>query len=558
MRPVLSRAQIRAFDEYWIKRGVPGIVLMENAGRGAAHLIGLKARPRASGDAPRSTSSVVGSCIRCADERSLASVDFLILAGPGNNGGDGYVVARHLASRGASVRVVSLLGAEQLRGDARTAHQAMRALGLFDEPLPEESAFPELFRGVRIVVDALLGTGADRQIEGKLSALIEALNASGASVIALDVPSGLDADTGAALGPVVQAMHTVTFAHLKRGLLTTSGHRFASNITVSHIGVPSELPSGVVPAAFLLEEADVRSRLTQRSPVTHKGSAGRVVLVAGSPGTVGAARISARASLRAGAGLVTICTDPVTAHQLQEEVVEVMTHGMSLTAEGERSAQGWLLPSAGTGEPERALFAQAGALVVGPGLGRGGRAEQALSLAWQAGRPLVVDADGLRALGALTREGLKFARPDSGTSLALLTPHPGEAADLLETTILDVEADRFLAAQRIAERFFSTVILKGSRTIIASPGEIPVVSAFGTPALATAGSGDVLSGICGALLAQASSAKDVFELAQLGVALQGMAAESWSRAHGDRGLLASEIADLVPSVIQYLLAPSPS
>lgn len=529
MRPVLNREQIRAFDRVWIERGVPGIVLMENAGRGAAHLIGLKARPRPSGEKPRQGSSVVGSCVRCADERSLESVSFLILAGSGNNGGDAFVIARHLAARAASVRVFGLVPGTQLRGDAKVAWEAMEALGLSLEPLPPEDEWSRALSEADVIVDGLLGTGADRPIEGTLGVLIEAVNDSGTRVIALDVPSGLDAERGCVLGRAIRAEHTVTFAHLKQGLLTTHGQQHCGSITVSHIGVPSALPGSMEPAAWLLEESDVSSVLRARSRTAHKGSAGRVAVIAGSPGTVGAARLSSRACLRAGAGLVTVLTDPATVRQLEEDTVEVMT-------------------AAFDSDGAARLLQSTDVVVIGPGIGKGPSARSICDEVWKRGVPTVVDADALRLLAEDSSTFL-----DAESRLFVLTPHPGEAAALLGTGIDEVEADRFSAAQRLSLEFRSVIVLKGSRTIIAAPGEAPVVSAFGSPVLATAGSGDVLSGIVGALLVGAETSGDVFRRAQAAVCVHALCGEEWEAAHGDRGLLASELGDRVPEVIARLV-----
>jgi NAD(P)H-hydrate epimerase len=454
------------------------------------------------------------------------------MAGAGNNGGDAFVIARHLFGRGCEVEVYGLCGADRLSGDAKIAWGAMEAVGVRLRSLPEMSSLTQVLSGADLVVDGLLGTGADRDLEGTLRDLVEGINASGVRVIALDIPSGLDADSGAVLAAAIKAEHTVTFAHLKRGLLTTLGHEHSGNITVSHIGVPSELPSGSQPYAWLLEESDLRARLSARSRTAHKGSAGRVVLIAGSPGTLGAARLASGAALRAGAGLVTVMTDAETVGQLEGEVVEVMTHP-------------W-----GDDIGDVKLIDGCGSLVVGPGLGQGAAQKRALALALRSNKARIFDADALRYLAGPGREEGRAA----DLSLAVFTPHPGEAADLINSSIGAVESDRFGVAQKIADEYGCVVVLKGSRTVVAAPGRAPVVSAFGSPALATAGSGDVLSGVSGALLCGATTQDEVFERAQTAVALHGLAGEAWEETHGDRGLLASEVADGVPAVVQRLLA----
>ena len=531
MRPVLSAEQMKLFDRKWMDLGVPGIVLMENAGRGAAHLIGLKLRPRAAGEAARTGSAVVGSCVRCADERSLEGARVLILAGAGNNGGDGFVVARHLGARGVEVTVLVTVPEDQLKGDARAAFLAMRAMGIAARPLFDSDYSAEIER-TELIVDALLGTGADRDIEGALTQVILAVNASGKYVVALDVPSGLHASRGNILGVAVRAQHTVTFAHLKAGLFSSFGHEHAGNITVSHIGVPSALPTSLDPLAWLLEEADVRLRLPPRSVAGHKGQAGRVVVVAGSTGTVGAARLVSRAALRAGAGLVTVVSAPSAIVHLEGEVVEVMTHAWS---------------EVGPGDAEDQLFQRADALVVGPGLGRSPEAERAMERAVLAQKPCVVDADALRYFAETGRAFWQSTQPGRWS---VLTPHPAEAAGLLGVSTADIEKDRVSAARALAERYGATVLLKGSRPVLCGLGQPTVLSAFGSPALGTAGSGDVFCGILAAQLVGAPSAQVVFERLMVAVALQGQAAELWSKQHGDRGLLAHEIGDLVPQIMQ--------
>lgn len=525
MRPVLDRQQIRSFDARWIAAGVPGSLLMENAGRGAAHLIGLKLRPRS--EAPQPKRALRGSCIRCADERALLGSLVLILCGSGNNGGDGFVVARHLLARGAQVRILCIVSLGDLRGDAKIAAQALLALNHRIEPLSMTDELVALIDEADLVVDALLGTGADRAVQGELLRCIESLNRSSTPVIALDIPSGLDAETGAILGQCVKATHTVTFAHLKRGLLTTFGHEHCGTITVSHIGVPNSLGVEEAPSAWLVEEEDLPSLLRRRSPTTHKSSAGRVVIVAGSPGMTGAARLVGRASLRAGAGLVTLCGDAATVEKLDSEVMELMTHP-------------W-------GKDEDRVLLRADVVVVGPGLGRGELASNGIRRALNTSSPTVLDADALRWLAAAGAEDRALL---SSPERIVLTPHAGEAAALLDCEIAQVEADRFAAVQTLAKKFRCTVVLKGSRSLIAAPGEIPLICALGSPSLGTAGSGDVLSGILGALLVGARDAHEVFRCTTLAVGVHALAGQLWSEENGDRGLLASEIAELVPKILR--------
>ncbi len=533
MRPVLSREQMRAFDRSAIEAGVPSLVLMENAGRGAAHLIGLKLRPRREGEAPRSSSALVGACIRCADERSLWGAEVLILVGSGNNGGDGCVVARHLALRGSRVVVATLATREAFGGDARLALQAMEAVGVPLVTLPEAAALRELLSGSPLIVDALLGTGLGRPLTGENKKLVELVNDSSLPVIALDLPTGLDANTGEVHAACVKADHTVTFAHLKQGLLTTNGHLLAGRVTVSHIGVPATLDQEVEPSAWLLEESDLRSMISPRSGTEHKGTAGRVGLLAGGPGTLGAARLAARGALRAGAGLLTVVSDPETITLLESEVEEIMTR-----------------PLLGSTDEDEEFYARCDALVLGPGLGADVRRLSAIEGMLASQRPCILDADALRWLARL---GSAAWRTRVRGPVAL-TPHPAEAAALLGTSVAEVEKDRFSSARRLSEDFEAIVVLKGSRTLVVAPGETTLVCAFGTPALATGGTGDVLAGVLGALVAHAPDPAALRSRVAFGVSVHALAGEMWAGEHGDRGLLAHELADLVPQVVKRLVS----
>jgi len=536
MRPVLTSAEMRAVDAHFIAAGVPGIVLMENAGRGAAHLIGLRDRPRAAAAhgaptaAPRG--GVGGSCVRCADERALGGVRVAVVCGSGNNGGDGSVVGRHLLARGAAVELFLVADEGALAGDALLALRAFRAVGgtVVDARGVELEA--EL-RQFGIVVDAVLGTGANRAPAGDVERAILAMNASGRPIVALDVPSGLDATTGALPGVSAIAEHTVTFGFLKTGLLTTSGFAAAGRVTLSHLGVPAALPPSVEPSAYLLEEQDVRAALVPRDPTLHKMQAGRVVIVGGSVGMTGAPNLTGRAALRAGAGLGTVVLPLDATWGAAAELAALMTR-----------------PSATPFAPETlALLGQADALVVGPGLGRSSEAEVRVRASLELGRPTVLDADGLRVFSAA-------ASALAGHPALVLTPHAGEAAALLGTTAEAVEQDRFAAVRRLAAESGAVVLLKGPRTLIAEPGGRVLISAFGSPALATAGSGDVLAGIIAGLLASRRgpvSRSLALEASWLGAALHGLAGERWSETGGDAGLLATDLVDLLPEVRARLL-----
>jgi hydroxyethylthiazole kinase-like uncharacterized protein yjeF len=507
--PVLSREQMRAFDRHAIDVcRVPSLVLMENAGRGAAERVALS-----FADRPGS---------------------ILVVCGPGNNGGDGFVVARLLVARGSPVRVALLADSARLRGDARANHDAWVGLGGEVVAISEdalEQLGQELSRAT-VVVDALFGTGLDREVTGFFAAAIEHVNRSQAYLLSLDIPSGLDANTGCPLGVAVRAHETVTFAHLKLGLVTSVGAEHAGHVHVVDIGVPPRALE-VGTSAQVLEASDIASWHVPRPIAAHKGAAGRVAVIAGSPGKTGAALLVARGALRAGAGLVTIVALPETADALDLRVLEEMTARID-PAHVERSLDEHL--------------SSADAVVIGPGLGLHARARTVVNHVLSNHTGIIVaDAD------ALTLFGGRLAELAVAKGKLVLTPHPGEMARLLGISTADVERDRFGAVGRAVSESRSVVLLKGARTLIGAPDELPRVNPTGTPALATGGSGDVLAGILGAF---AVGLSDPLRAACTGAYVHGLSGERWSAAHrADRGLLAHEIADGVPAALAALTRP---
>jgi ADP-dependent NAD(P)H-hydrate dehydratase / NAD(P)H-hydrate epimerase len=513
MIPVLSREQMRELDRHAIEQAhVPSLVLMENAGRGAATVIS-----RELGDGPGRV---------------------VVLAGGGNNGGDGFVVARRLMADGREVEIFLIADAGKLKGDALENHDAWKGLGQPVHAVTDDASFAPLVGRLGelvasdAVVDALFGTGLDRNVEGRFASVIEAINESDARCFALDVPSGLDANTGAVLGIAVRAEATITFQNLKLGLVTNLGADHAGDVHVVDIGVPADLCQRVGMSALAIERADVRDLVTPRAVSTHKGSAGHVLAVAGSTGKTGAALLVARGALRGGAGVATICTFADAAGTLDHRVLEEMTARID--------------PARVEASLDEAL-ALADVVAIGPGLGLGAEARRVVDhvvLGW--GGPTVVDADALTHFADRIEALQKAAGP------RLLTPHPGELGRLLGCSAADVERDRFGSLARAVERSGCVVLLKGARTLIGAPGELPLVNVSGTPALATAGSGDVLTGLCAAF---ASSLALRFA-AMVAAHVHALSAERWSERTGaDRGLLAHEIADGVPEVLGALAAP---
>jgi len=509
MQRVLSRAQVRDVDHRASETcQVPSLLLMENAGRGAVEEI-----------------------VALFDGWLPAGLKAVVVCGAGNNGGDGYVVARRLVLLGADVEVVAFAEAERLRGDALANYGAFRGLGgrivaLSDA---EPRALAALLDGADLIVDALFGTGLDREVSGAARELIEAMNQAPARKVALDLPSGLDADTGQVHGVAVQAELTVTFAAHKLGLLTPSGLSQSASVVVKDIGVALESVGDVGESAWLLEASDVSQALPARSASAHKVSAGRVLVLAGSRGKTGAALLVARGALRAGAGLVTIASWPDLQPALSGGVLEAMTASL---------------------DPERLehsldpLLQTADVVAIGPGFGLDDAARRVVERVLLAHEgTIVADAD------ALTHFSGRLPALRQARGRLVLTPHPGELGRLLSTDAKAVESDRFASLARAVDESGATVLLKGPHTLIGAPGERLLIGPASTPALATGGAGDVLCGVISGL----ACAVEPFVAAWTGVFLHGLAAAAWSNETGaDRGLLASEVADRIPKALAEL------
>lgn len=572
MIPVLTRAQMREFDRYAIEAcHVPGIVLMENAGRGAADVLAalIEARRKEAGagafrrapladppgDGPTSEGATGGPTSRRAAADALAArarsfpvrhvkapgqpatypleARVVVVCGAGNNGGDGFVVARHLLARGAEVEVFLAGASEKVTGESRINHDAYIDLGGRFAELPPGAPLGPLeaaLANADFVVDALFGTGLDRPIRGHLAEVIGAINRGSGRCVALDIPSGLDADSGAPLGIAVQADETVTFGHLKIGLLTPAGARLAGHIHVVDLGVPDPpILAHVGYVAEVIRRENIGSDLTPRETNVHKHEAGDVLVIAGSPGKVGAAWLTGRAAMRTGAGLVTVCTWPDAATLLESRVVEVMTARID--------------PARIQASLDEAL-AKRRAVAIGPGLGLDENARAVVDhvvLGWDGLK--VVDADAITHFAG--RPGaLAAAR---GT--CILTPHPGELGRLLGRSARAIEQDRFGAVREAVVRTGAIVVLKGARTIIATPDSRMFICMAGNPALATAGAGDVLTGIIAALACSLPADR----AACAGVLVHALAGDLWrARTGSDRGLLASEIAESVPQILASL------
>jgi ADP-dependent NAD(P)H-hydrate dehydratase / NAD(P)H-hydrate epimerase len=429
-----------------------------------------------------------------------------IVCGAGNNAGDGLVMARLAAADGLAVRTLSLTASGRWRGDAGRAAADCEAAGVRIEAFSSAA-----LRDADVIVDAVLGIGIDRPVSGAFLAAIEAMNASQRPILALDVPSGLDADTGAPWGAAVYASVTLTFLGLKQGLYLGAAVDYVGALELADLGVSPALVPNLRPRLMRLTLADLEAVLPRRPRSAHKGSNGRLLLVGGGPGMAGAIRLAAEAALRVGAGLVYVATHPDNVPAVLAGRPEIICHGVTVARDLDE------------------LIAMADAAVLGPGLGQTPWARALHGRMVATELPLVVDADGLNLLAGAAASRGNWA----------LTPHPGEAARLLGSSVGAVQQDRIAAARALARRHSAMTVLKGANTLVAAPedADIPRVCDRGNPGMATGGMGDVLSGVIGSLLVQSRS---LAASVRAGVLLHALAGDSAAR-DGERGTLPSDL-----------------
>ena len=514
---LVTRAQMRELEQAGVAAGVSLGEMMESAGLAVAQeawlLLGV-----------------------------IAGRRVLVLAGPGNNGGDGLVAARHLADWEADVAVYT--PAPRPPDDAHVAALADRNVPIFDAADdPGYARLDEALAGAELVVDALLGIGSTRPLDGPMSATLERLAAARArnapaQVVAVDIPTGVDADSGRADPLAVHADITVTFGASKVGLHTLPGSRHAGRIQVIDIGIPGDAECAL--PVELASNSWVRDRLPARPAGANKGTFGRVMAVAGSENYPGAARLCAEAAYRAGAGLVTIAS----ARHVRDTVAASLPEATYLVLDDLTD------PSAQIADALRMYDV----LLIGPGIGRSEQMrDRVISLLARAPVNIaacVVDADALNEFAAAATPN-PGGKPRLPTVLrpSVLTPHPGEMARLLGTSVEAVQADRLNLAIHAAGLWQHIVVLKGAHTVTAAPDGRAIVNPHANPLLAVAGTGDVLAGVIAGLLAQGAPP---FEAAACGVYVHGLAAETRAGSVGDRGMVASELAAAIPVAIREI------
>ncbi|RKU20437.1 bifunctional ADP-dependent NAD(P)H-hydrate dehydratase/NAD(P)H-hydrate epimerase [Candidatus Poribacteria bacterium] len=524
---VVTAAEMRQIDQDTIEGiGIPGIVLMETAG---------------------------SAIVRAIEQHYPTCQRIGILAGKGNNGGDGIVIARQLAHVGRDVRLFLVSPPDSFTGEAEINLQTAKNLGLRIEEMLTDAALGSDFfverstslahiASCELLVDAIFGTGLRGTVRDPIATVINAINSLPTPTLSVDLPSGLDADTGHPLGMCVQADRTVTIGLPKRGLLMHPGAELAGKLEVVDIGFPEQVIDAQNIKVNWTTAAQASQWIPPRPPSSHKGSYGRVLVVAGSTGMTGAAALASEAALRVGAGLVTLATPKHLNPILEGLLPEVMTLPLPETDAGSLSV------SATSTILEFAVKTNS-ILAIGPGLSQNPETvsfvhqlirenrEQGLDLR------MVIDADGLNAL-AHVRETLSLLNSD-----AVLTPHPGEMARLTSTSVPVLEKDRISTAQQFASKYGVTLVFKGAPTVTSTPNGNLWVNSTGNPGMATGGMGDVLTGIIAGLMAQGISSENA---AALGVYLHGLAGDIVAERSGMHGLIASDVLKVVPGAISSL------
>jgi len=504
--------EMKALDRAAIEGGIPSLQLMERAGRGVAE----HARDMLGHTPGRKV---------------------IVVAGKGNNGGDGFVAARYLKGWGYQVEVFLLGGPVDLSEDCLENYRRFLEVG-GEVKRADIAPPPDRFSGADLVIDAIFGTGFQGIPMGVHAEIIRSINSSGVPVLSVDVPSGVDAATGEVAGEAVRAERTVTFAWPKVGLYLYPAAELVGELVVVDIGIPPRLLEEVVKSEFtVLEDGEVAPLLPRRSPHAHKMECGRVLVVGGSTGLTGAAALCARAAMRSGAGVVTLGV-PARLHDIMEvKLTEVMTVPLPDGGSGSlaEEAAGEVL----------SLQDRFDVLALGPGLGR---EEETVRAVWKIlarwEKPLVLDADGLNAAAL---------RPDSLEERAfptVITPHPGELGRLLGEDPREIQRDRLGSALEASRRFGCVTVLKGANTLVVSPGGKVFINPLALPGLATAGSGDVLTGAVASFLAQGA---EPLLAAACGVYLHGKAAQIASSVVGPVGFLAGDIVSHLPLALGGLL-----
>jgi len=514
MMKVATAEQMQELDRKAIETyRIPGIVLMENAGRGAT--------------------DVIFSTFPDIQKKKVA-----IIAGKGNNGGDGFVIARHLLNHGVSVKVFLLTDPKALRGDAETNFQIFHRMRGEVISVPSSKDYQKVKKDlekVDLLIDGIFGTGLDAEVRGYYREVIDHLNTLQKPIVAIDIPSGLDANTGKPLGTAIRASLTITFGLPKVGHLISPGLDYVGVLKVIDIGIPKNLVEEEKIQTYLLEEEEIRKWLSiPRRPDTHKGDYGHLLVIAGSVGKTGAGAMACEAALRMGAGLVTLAIPKSLNAIMEMKLTEVMTEPLPETPKQTLSLRAF--------NSILHLCKNKRAVIIGPGVGTFKETQMLiLKLIRTLDIPIIIDADGLTALAMQPK-----TLPATNRSL-ILTPHPGEMARFLQSTAKEVQEDRISISRNFSQSHHVYLVLKGYRTLIASPkGEI-FINPTGNPGMASGGTGDVLTGMIGGLICQGF---DILTSLQISVYLHGLAGDGVAKELGEKSLVATDIIKKIPSLLQ--------
>lgn len=517
---IVTAAEMRALDEAASAvYGIPSIVLMENAGL------------QVFAEIKEMLGEVKGKRV-------------LVFVGRGNNGGDGFVVARHLINAGAEVKIFLLCRSEEIKGDAGVNFQICKQMRAKIYPLQngerdlQKVNISLLYAD--LAVDAIYGTGFRGVVTGLAAEVIEILNRSGKPIVAVDLPSGLEADTGRVNGPCIGATRTVTFCLPKLGLLLEPGAEYVGKLRVADITIPQSLVAQQKTNRELLTATWCASQLPRRNPEAHKGDFGHVFIAGGAEGMTGAVTMAGLAALRSGAGLVTLGV-PRSLHPLLEaKTLEVMTRPLPETEGSSLSRE--------AAAPLLDLANERSVLALGPGMSRHPAGKELLrAVLPEVKVPVVIDADGLNLLAELLAAEPEFLKKVKAP--LILTPHPGEMARLLRVSNAEIQKDRLEKAQQASVAWGCVVVLKGAKTVVASPEGKIYLNPTGNPGMATAGTGDVLTGIIAGFLAQGLNP---LTAAAVGVYVHGASGDRAAQVKGKKGLIAGDLIAYLPLVLKEI------
>ena len=491
--------------------GIPGVVLMENAGRGTAEII-LK------------------------EFSEIKKNKVSVIAGKGNNGGDGYVIARYLINKGIEVKVFILSEIKNIKGDAKINLDILLKMGIKPTEILDQNKFNSIKKDIlesKLIIDGIFGTGLSSEVKGLYKEVIEFINQTNIPIVSIDIPSGLSASTGNILGTSVKASLTCTFGLAKIGQVIYPGVDMVGKLHIIDISIPS----------FLIDEADIKTKLIDkeilspffksRSGDSHKGDFGHLLVLSGSPGKTGAAYMVSESAMRVGTGLVTLGIPASLNPIMENKLTEAMTYPLPETSYGTLGDVS--LPAIWE------ILDGKKAIVIGPGISVSDETFLLIKdLIKENSLPMVVDADGITLIAKEPEILLKSPNP------IILTPHPGEMARLLNSSTLDVQKNRIKVAQNFAKKYNVVLVLKGARTVIATPDGYTFINPTGNPGMASGGTGDVLTGMIGGFLAQGFSPKDA---AVAGVYLHGLAGDIAAKKIGEIPLIATDIIDNIGEAI---------